>query len=275
MNQSLLAWLTKRARRILKSRTARGFAMRLADAEVRRRDTEDQAYFRSLKDKYKGRRGFVIGNGPSLRVSDLDMLVNEITIASNKIYLAFDQVQWRPTVYTIVDRLVWDKTYAQLAAHGLFPTITSYLPTKPIPHHRAHYLGNAVDLFLQGEGYSFSTDMARGLFGGYTVTFENLQIAFHLGVDPIYLVGCDHYYQGEDQDVIPESPVLANTTANHFVPNYRELGERVNPAPIRKMTVAYEIAARVAKKTGRSICNASRYSYLEVFPRSEFEDLFH
>ena len=44
-----------------------------------------QLYLSSIKNKFKGQRGFVIGNGPSLRVEDLERIKNEVSIASNKI----------------------------------------------------------------------------------------------------------------------------------------------------------------------------------------------
>ncbi|NQU09812.1 hypothetical protein HQ590_03405, partial [bacterium] len=60
----------------------------------------------AYRNRHRGRRCFVLGNGPSLRTADLDRLQTEITFASNKIYLAFDQTAWRPTYYTVVDLLV-------------------------------------------------------------------------------------------------------------------------------------------------------------------------
>jgi len=44
-------------------------------------------YWASVKGRYAGRRGFVIGNGPSLKAADLELLRDEVCIASNKIYL--------------------------------------------------------------------------------------------------------------------------------------------------------------------------------------------
>ena len=68
----------------------------------------------ALKDKHQGKRAFIIGNGSSLRISDLDRLTGEITFACNKIYLAFDQTQWRPTYYVAGDRLFFMQTWFYL-----------------------------------------------------------------------------------------------------------------------------------------------------------------
>lgn len=59
-----------------------------------------------LKDIHRGNRAVVIGNGPSLKISDLDRLKDEITFASNRIYLAFEDTEWRPTYYTMCDAVV-------------------------------------------------------------------------------------------------------------------------------------------------------------------------
>ena len=46
------------------------------------------AKLKALKDCHRGRRAVIVGNGPSLNVADLERLKDEITFASNKIYLA-------------------------------------------------------------------------------------------------------------------------------------------------------------------------------------------
>ena len=59
----------------------------------------------SLHNIHKGKRGFIICNGPSLKSEDLDKIYsnNEISIASNKIDKIFTQTKWRPTYYTVMD----------------------------------------------------------------------------------------------------------------------------------------------------------------------------
>ena len=52
-----------------------------------RRDTIEK--LGALKDKHKGERCFIIGNGPSLKQTDLTKLKNEYTFGLNRIYLAF------------------------------------------------------------------------------------------------------------------------------------------------------------------------------------------
>ena len=90
-------------------------------------------YYNNLKDIHKGKRGFVIGNGPSLKIEDLDNLNNEITIASNKIYLAFEETKWRPKFYTVADPILWPKIKNKILNYDLRSIhIPSYLDDIPL-----------------------------------------------------------------------------------------------------------------------------------------------
>ena len=98
----------------------------------KRRIERNQQYWRNLKNIHKGRRGFVIGNGPSLKLGDLDRLQNEITIASNKIYLAFNETNWRPSYFTVCDALVWKKIKGKVHKFITNVHAASYLLGTPL-----------------------------------------------------------------------------------------------------------------------------------------------
>ena len=79
---------------------------------IKRRDyyrDKDWKEWNRLRNLYVGRSGFVIGNGPSLKIKDLDKLTKKITIASNRIYLAYDKTPFRPTLLTLIDNIVANK----------------------------------------------------------------------------------------------------------------------------------------------------------------------
>ena len=56
---------------------------------------ENDQRLTNLQNIHKGKRAFILGNGPSLSIADLNKLKNEITFASNKIYLAFEKTDIR------------------------------------------------------------------------------------------------------------------------------------------------------------------------------------
>jgi hypothetical protein len=231
---------------------------------------ESKSYYKCVKGLHKGKRGFVIGNGPSLKIEDLSLLEDEITIASNKIYLAFESTIWRPTYYSIADPLLWNKIKSEVSNHFTTIHIPSYLKTDNVNAN--------LDLKIwqhshpPKEGRYFSNDCSDVIYGGGTVTFENLQFAVHLGLNPIYIIGCDHFYKGENSQT--NSKVVIHQECNHFIENYRSKGEEVNSADINFMNRSYKEAAIFSKKEKIQIINASRKSKLIYFKRCHFDKLF-
>ncbi len=59
-----------------------------------------------LKDIHAGKRAFIIGNGPSLKQTDLSRLRNEFTFGLNRIYLMFPELGFHTTYFVTVNDLV-------------------------------------------------------------------------------------------------------------------------------------------------------------------------
>ena len=182
-------------------------------------------HWNSVRGKYAGRAGFVIGNGPSLRYEDLGRINNVISIASNKIYLAYPHTSWRPSFVTVIDNLVWADIKGTLQEHFDEVIVPWSMDLRgcncKLKAYR--YQGVVSGYCDKKEAPKFSNDLTKGIFGGHSVTYDNLQLAVHLGLNPIYLIGCDHYYSGEKSDH-NGNPVASSTAQNHFVKNYRKPG---------------------------------------------------
>lgn len=240
-------------------------------AVARERHRVSANYFESIRNIHAGKRGFIIGNGPSLEMKDLDRLQGEVSIASNLIYLAFAKTAWRPSYVTVVDNLVWQKLASD--AHRYYCSVVIQNTLDPELAKCVTYqfksLGHAVST---DDRVAFSSNVGQGLYGGSTVTYTNLQLARHLGLNPVYLIGCDHFYS-EPSDA-KEMQAIENRSCNHFSSEYRAEGEMVNPAPIEKMTRAYQVAQRYCEQGGFRVYNATRGGHLEEFPRCEFDELF-
>jgi len=231
-----------------------------------------KAYWRSLKGIHNGRRGFVLGNGPSLRIEDLDRLQGEISIASNKIFLAFEKTAWRPDYHTITDELVMPKVLDDLPKHFKATHAEENCLVFPrgmqVRVWRRLRRGKDKEFF----GLPFSLQPDLGFYGGGTVTYQNLQLAAYLGLNPIYIVGCDHYYADEEGSVT-NRPIETKETNNHFIEGYRKPGEIVSPAPIDFMNEAYATAAEFSRRSEIQILNATRGGHLEAFPRVDLDEV--
>ncbi|MEL7474575.1 MAG: FkbM family methyltransferase, partial [Planctomycetota bacterium] len=130
-----------------------------------------------------------------------------------------------------------------------------------------------------------SHDLTRGVRGAGSVTGSAIQIAFHLGFDPIYLIGCDAAYKvldsvnqsGDDQFNTGVKLHLTSTQdddPNHFDPSYFGTGRRWHDPNVQRMIEGYEQCRDGIRGTGRQIINATVGGNLEVFPRVDIHDLF-
>jgi len=227
-----------------------------------------------LRNCYAGRRCFVIGGGPSLAQTPLDLLTNEITIASNAIFLLFGEISFRPTFYTVEDQLVAEDRAPAInqlrGMHKIFPAdVWRYLKED----EETIYVN-----FKRGEydGFpKFSDRLDEVVYWGGTVTFMNLQLAWHLGCREVYLVGIDHSYQPPSAKDKMEGNVITWQSAdvNHFHPDYFGPGYRWHDPRVDRMELGYLEARRFFTEHGGVIYNATIGGKLEVFPRVKFEDL--
>ena len=219
--------------------------------------------------KYNGSRVFIVCNGPSLTMEDLDAIKDEYSIASNKIYLAFSETQWRPNFLTVSDRILWNKIKNTIYKYYYPIILTSNL----INHNKNKSILIKNIGSFKNNNNGFSKDMNKGIFGGRTVTYNNIQLAVHLGFKEIYLIGCDHYY---DEKIPSSSTIVEHNEGvnNHFHKDYRHKGEKVNYAPVDIMETAYQNAKNNLEQLNIKIYNASRKTHLDIFEKINFDDLF-
>lgn len=231
-----------------------------------------------FKDIHKGKRCFVIGNGPSLRVEDLETLHknHEICFGANKVYRIYDKTNWRADYLGIADyRGALDCMYDLDKISGeifVGEGCYEYDLFHNIPINRFHVIR---------ENYypnypRFSGDITKGCYAGNTITYQfGIQVAAYMGFSKIYLLGVDHYYSSDD----------ITAKENHFIDDYYKKEEKEKYSEINPVytgadykwewqTKAYEAAERYSRKKGFRIYNATRGGKLEVFERVNFDELW-
>jgi hypothetical protein len=234
----------------------------------------DRERIRALHNVERGRRGFVIGNGPSLKQLDLSKLRNEVTFGCNCAWLLAERTGWLPTYYCVEDCLVLeDNAEAIRDLKG---------PTKFLPRDHRHLIGEAEDIiyveFQRGEppGFPIFSDRCDEVvyFGG-TVTYMMLQMAAWVGCNPIYLIGQDMNYQlREDQTVEGEVITSRGPDVNHFDPGYFGPGKRWHDPHVEVMQHCLAHAHHTLAARGVASFNATAGGKLETFPRIDFEQIF-
>ena len=225
-----------------------------------------------LHNMHDGQRCFIIGNGPSLSVSDLEKLNNEYSFAFNRIYYIFDKTNWRPTFYCTQDVKIATQSENEIndniSTEYLFAPISfkwyENINIKSKYYFNAKYSGFEIP--------EFSNDISLSIGCGNTVTCTAIQIAIYLGFKEIFLLGIDHNfqkYQDEHGNIIVDP-----SAKDYFCEEYNKNNSSTYIPRLDLSTACYIKAKQFADMNKVNIYNATRGGKLEVFPRVDFDSLF-
>jgi hypothetical protein len=229
-----------------------------------RRDTI--ARLKGLKDLYQGKRCFILGNGPSLRRTDLSRLKNEYTIGLNRIFLFFPGLGFPPTVYLAINDLVIEQCAEDIQALKM-PRFIAWRSHKYLQPEKDLYF-----LYTTYTGPKFATDVTGRLWEGATVTYTALQLAYYLGFETSILIGVDHTFTTTGK---PNTTVVSQgDDPNHFSAKYFGKGFRWQLPDLETSERSYRMARLAYEKAGRKVLDATLEGKLNVFPKVEYSSLF-
>jgi hypothetical protein len=232
--------------------------------------TKNNCKILALKNKYKGERCFIIGNGPSLKPEDLERLKGEFTFASNKIYKIFDETTWRPTFYMVVDPIVLEENVKDI---NLVDAKTKF--TLKVYKHLFKadlYFNN--NLFKNKRG-TFSTNIMESLYSSGSVSYHLLQIAHYMGFSEVYLLGHDYNFKGAISKTKDLTFLEKDGNSQHyFSEDYIRVDEKKPGQAPEEIYHGMERAKLAYENSSRNIYNVTRVSYLDVFEIRDFDDLF-
>ena len=218
-----------------------------------------------LKSKHKGERCFIIGNGPSLKKSNLSHLETEYTFGLNRIYLLFDELGFTTTYLVSVNQLVIEQFAAEIEE----------LPCmKFISWSGRDAIEFTEDvIFLQPRPITaFFRNLTEGIWTGGTVTYAAMQIAYYLGFEMVILVGVDHSFATKGQ---PHKTVISQgDDPNHFDPSYFGKGVKWQLPDLERSELAFGLAKYEFEQVGREIVDATVGGKLDIFRKVEYEGLF-
>jgi hypothetical protein len=232
-------------------------------ADGRWRDAALERAAERLDRLAQTRRGdtcVVVGNGPSLKQVDLDLLDGYDVFLSN--YAATDPVLRSKARYlSVVNPFVAEqdpRLFDELAGLVRF-----------FPYWLRYCLKEDEDvLFLNeigGEPF-FSTNVSQKVSGHSTVTHFNLQIAYSLGYRKVVLIGIDNTYhqpvEAKEGDVL----TCEGDDPNHFRPDYFR-GKKWQAADPSRMELVYRLCRDAYDADGREIVNCTAGGALEVYRR--------
>jgi hypothetical protein len=202
------------------------------------------------------KRIFLVGNGPSLKDTPLELLKHEDTMGLNAIDLIYDKTTWRPTYYFCMDvnpndRHRWQAVENNLGCKKLFlydlwkerfqGDNIEYIPRCKKHHPFPVQSRNALQ-----EWHLPTICTAHGSMS------PMMQLAVQMGYEEIYLVGVDMFTAKHDHFDEHYPSYCVWEERNKILQHIHEVAQRSSPIPIY---------------------NASVGGYLEVHPRVNIFDL--
>ncbi len=218
------------------------------------------------KDIHRGERCVIIGNGPSLKNTDVSKIKNEFTFGMNRIYLAFPDWGFQTSYFVSINDLVIEQCAGDI--RGLpMPKFLSW-------HSHPHIQPVDDLMFLHTTYYdpSFSKDVRGRVWEGATVTYVAMQLAFYMGFEQVVLIGVDHSFKAKGD---PNKTVVSEgDDESHFDPRYFGKGFRWQLPDLDTSELAYMRARHAYEQAGREILDATIGGQLTVFPKVDFNQFF-
>ena len=258
---------------------------------------------RVLKNSQRGKRCFILGNGPSINDIDLTLLRDEKTFVVNDFIKHPDFDTLNPSYYVMADMSFFDsERETDFFGRNLKNKSDRIKPsTKLFFNLNGKKLIERRQLFRQHEIYYLSTqgiwssnfdsniELDKTIPFSKSVILACLAIATYLGFEKIYLLGCEHSFlakpirQGDLNDV------------DHFYGFNHENLDPNDPQAVKEqgfdrvVSLSYESAMSHAKQLFKNyrlfyqkvrqsnpnlkIWNATPNSFLDVFPFIDFKNI--
>lgn len=220
----------------------------------------------SMHNAYAGRSAWLIGNGPSVQIDDLDMLAEsgQLTFAFNRFHLAHEQTRLRPD-FTVTgdDQMIED--FGQQIVDESGGTV--FVASGQAPRLSGDYVWvRQISIFPS----LFSFDPTRHVTPGGSSLYAAMQIGHYLGIRRWYLIGADFGFKFQPAEASGDVFRSASGDDNHFIKNYRS-GRAWCPPSIENILPSFQAARHLMEADGGFIKNATRGGHLEVFERLPFE----
>lgn len=157
------------------------------------------------RNKHQGERVFIVGNGPSLKNTPLNLIKNEYSMAMNRIELIYPETDWRPTYYFQMNSASSRKENLESVQKHIdlgHPCFVNKEFEKELSnvYNNIYYLNivgtdkkPTYDNRIGNLSDYWSTNIQQKVYKYSTSLHSVVQVAQYMGFKKIYLIGCDLY----------------------------------------------------------------------------------
>jgi hypothetical protein len=223
---------------------------------------ENSKKIKKLHNKHKGQRCFIVATGPSINKTNFKPIKNEIIFGVNSLYKGLDKFDIDCDYYAVADRRRWinDREGIMSVKGTVF---LFYIAARYYLKGKRKY--EKEPLLVKGRGSilkekKFPEDISKYVYvGGASIVISCLQMAYYMGFEKVYLLGCDCDYSGESHFDKQKSKWFGKKEKQHWENVFK----------------AYKICKNAFENDNRKIYNATVGGKLEIFERKKLEDVIN
>ena len=251
------------------------------------------------KNTKNGKSCIIIGNGPSVRMEDLNSIQKSgiDSFGANRILDILENTSWRPTYLCVMDPsfIISLKTtctpnqyYNQIIKFGIENVFFNSMVKKYFKNtDRIHYIKNTPAIIFSKHLMAFSSNAARYISDLGSVTHFSIQLAYYMGYSTIYLYGMDNtYVKYLDVDGVFK---INNDIESHVAGMKTNVDDEKKSEAVKTKYRAYQIGGYADKRKndkgymeckkfveahGFKIINLTHGGALDVFERQDFYSVF-
>lgn len=241
------------------------FQSRLTKSSFAKSSRTASSEFR-LANRHAGQIGWVIGNGKSVQLHRLEMLKETISFGANRIYLAYPNLNWRPTYLCSADEQMIRDFGCEMARNHPGQVFFVSKDKLEVPGKNWTWLRSVGSTPLR-----FSEDVSKFVTPGGGTLIAAMQIGFSMGIKRFVLYGVDHSFEYQTNQQAKSRLEEAIGEDNHFISDYRT-GRPWQPPVSWQAESSFLMSHVFLEARGGWVKNATSGGKLETLPRIDFDE---
>jgi hypothetical protein len=199
---------------------------------------------------------------------DLSFLKKKISFGLNRVYVAYDDLNFRNNYLVCVNKLVLGQFYKDIDSLNIVKFLNwecRHLFDEKLIDNNFIYKG-----FF---GKSFGKFLHTSINPAATVTYAALQIIYYMGFQRVVIVGMDHSFEVKDKDKPNKTELVEDEEdVNHFHPQYFPKGVKWETPDLSSSEYYYSVARRVFEGDNREIIDCTVNGKCRIFEKGDLSD---